>query len=146
MMTSDRDARINNLRAATARKSADAEARARRAIIALENTGRPINFNTVAAEGKVSKDFLYRNVDLRRRIIDRRRSPATSASASPAAVRSHEASAAVKLSVATAALQALRHENQQLREENARLQGDLLAERRLARLANSSSKSRSDDV
>lgn len=122
-MSDTRDARIAQLRGAALRKHEDASAKANRAIIALENRGRVVNFTTVAAEAGVSRDFLYKNDALRSAIMDKRRasigSPARSRSPSPAS------SDAVKLRVATDALRRLRAENDALRAENARLRGDL---------------------
>lgn len=145
-MSANRQQRTEQLRSASARKSEEAQAKARRAIVSLENTGRPVNFNTVAAAAGVSKNFLYENSEIRRRIVDLRRAPVRRTESSPAAARSHEASTAVKLSVAVAALQGLRKENQQLRDENARLQGELLAERRRSRIGALSAGPRSVDT
>ena len=131
-MTNGREARIDLLREASARKSEAAVARANRAIIALDNRGMVINFNTVAAEGCVSKDFLYNNPRLRREIISRR--PAIPQRGNDVVRRtSEDASTVVKLQVATEALRAMRAEIVVLRAENARLQGDLLALRRRTR-------------
>jgi hypothetical protein len=122
-MSDTRDARIAQLRDAAVRKREDATAKASRAIIALENRGRAVNFTTVASEAGVSKDFLYKNEALRSTIMGKRGpstgSPSRSRSPSPAS------SDAVKLRVATDALKRLRAENDALRTESARLRGDL---------------------
>lgn len=123
----NREARIDQLKAAAQRKREDAIARACRAIVALENRGRPINFTSVAVEAGVSKDFLYKNEPLRRAIAFKR-GPAQ-ATINPAR-EAPGSSAAVKLQVATDALRKLRAENATLRTENARLRGDLQALRR----------------
>lgn len=123
-----REARIQQLREASARKSADATAKAKRAIIALESKGRPINFRTVATAAGVSKDFLYATPDLRRTIIDKRR-PVRALVNLPAAT-TRSGSDQVKLQVATDALRRMRAENATLRAENARLRGDNQALRR----------------
>lgn len=130
MSRPDRDDRVARLRAAAQRKSEDATARARRAIITLESRGQTVNFNTVAAEARVSKDFLYSNTQLRSLIIEKR--PGRPAAVTPAAQRTSEASAMVKLAVATEALLRIRREAAQLRQENAALRGELLAARRNA--------------
>lgn len=100
----------------------------------LQNLGKAINFNTVASEAGVSKDFLYSHPDIRRQIIDLRRPLAPALVPTAAAARSHDKSAQAKLAVATIAIQKLRAENERLREENAQLQGDLQARKRRARI------------
>ncbi|WP_407942896.1 DUF6262 family protein [Luteipulveratus halotolerans] len=124
------DARTHALRAASEAKRADTLARARRAIVALESRGERINFNSVAAEAKVSTGYLYRQPDLRRAIADRRRSPAQSITASARVSARTSSADAKKLAIATAALKRLHAENQALRKENALLRGDLAQERR----------------
>jgi hypothetical protein len=91
----------------------------------LETRRQAVNFNTVAAEAAVSKDFLYSNTQLRLLIMEKR--PGRSGPAVPVDERPSEASALVKLAVATEALRRLREENAQLRRENAALRGELLA-------------------
>jgi hypothetical protein len=130
MSRPDRDDRVARLRAAAQRKSEDATARAHRAIITLENRGQAINFNTVSAEAKVSKDFLYSSTQLRSLITEKR--PGRPSAATTAAQQTSEASALVKLAVATEALRRIRQEAAQLRQENAALRGELLAARRNA--------------
>lgn len=61
-----------NLRQAGQAKREAAIARAEKGLRRLLKTGRPITFQTVAAEAGVSKDFLYRTIDLRERIMDLR--------------------------------------------------------------------------
>lgn len=126
-MMSTRDARIAQLRTAAQRKHEEALARANRAIVALENRGRAINFTTVANEAGVSRDFLYKNAALRRAIA-LKRGVVRAVVSQP--MQASSGSAAVKLHVATDALRRLREENTKLRTENARLHGDLRALRR----------------
>lgn len=123
-MSSSREVRISQLKAAASRKREDAIARANRALVSLESRGRPINFTSVSLEAAVSKDFLYKNQALRRIIVSKRGPgrPALSATSTSGANAS-----AVKLTVATEALRQLRRENQALAAENARLRGDLQA-------------------
>lgn len=128
MTRPDRNERVARLRAAAQRKCQDAAARAHRAILTLENRRQAVNFNTVAATGGVSKDFLYSNPQLRSLIMEKRASrPSPNVSAGQ---RTSEVSALVKLAVATEALNRVRQENAQLRLENAALRGELLATRR----------------
>lgn len=126
-MTSNREARVDQLKAAAQRKHEDAVARANHAIVALENRRRPINFTSVALEAGVSKDFLYKNETLRRAIA-LKRGPAR-ATINPTRDTT-DSSATVKLQVATIALHRLRGENAALRAENVQLRGDLQAVRR----------------
>ena len=135
-MTETVDSRIANLRSAAARKSADAKARARRALVGLENRGAPINFNSVADEARVSKGFLYGDPDIRQQIIERRRQPPRLLESGPRTANSREASAQVKLAVASDVIRQLRSEVEQLRAENVTLRGDLLSAQQKIRLRN----------
>ncbi|MEN3226047.1 MULTISPECIES: DUF6262 family protein [Mycobacteriaceae] len=139
-MTETNTARVDRLRAAAARKSADAKARARRALVSLANRGAPINFNTVANEASVSKGYLYGDPDLRHEITERRRQPPRLLEPGPRSARSKAASAEVKLAVATDVIRQLRAENEQLRGENATLRGDLLATHQASRLRSKSTE------
>jgi hypothetical protein len=126
----EREQRAARLRGAAQLKSETAHSKARRAIMSLENRALPINFRTVADEAGVSRDFLYRSPEIRQLIVDHRRRPAPLITSSPQALKRSEASAAVKLALATQALQRLREENRRLRDENARLLGDLSSRRK----------------
>jgi hypothetical protein len=96
--------------------------------MSLENRGCAINFNTVAGEAKVSKDFLYSNSDLRA-LITQKRGAGIPGPGVRAGTATSDASAAVKLAVATEALQRAREENALLRAENAQLLGELIKAR-----------------
>lgn len=127
-MTSSRDLRIARLHQASERRSAEATARAHRAITAMSGRGERINFQSVSATAGVSKDFLYRNSDLRKRIVEARQ--AHPAARIPNPEPASDASLRVKLEAVADAAKSLREENRQLRAENARLQGELLRLRR----------------
>jgi hypothetical protein len=92
-----------------------------------------IDFPSVASEAHVSTDFLYGHAELRAEIVSLRKTPPPRIEAKTSVTKSRDASNAVKLAVATQALQELRQENQALREENARLHGDLMSLRRSPR-------------
>lgn len=126
-MNSRRDERVETLRAATARKQEDAEAKVRRALMSMRARGTVIDFKTVATEAGVSSSYLYKHQTLRAEIASLRTPPPPRVEQPAAAARSKEASNAVKLAVAISALSELRREVAVLREENARLQGDLAA-------------------
>ena len=76
MTATDRAARTARLTAAARVRSADTEARARRAIARLHNSGRPITFTAIAQAAGVSTSFLYQHRELRADIIGRRNSHA----------------------------------------------------------------------
>lgn len=120
-----REQRVAVLRAAATAKREGAEARARRALMVMTAKGASIDFASVAMEAGVSTSFLYKHESLRTEIAGRRTPPPSRVEVTSPTSSSREASNAVKLAVATSALQALRREIKVLREENARLQGDL---------------------
>lgn len=115
MTTSDRAARIARLTAAAATRRSDAESRARRAIIKLENANTPITFVAVARAASVSTSFLYQHPELRgtiekhRTLVPSRRRP-DKETASAASLRT-------KLEVAL-------HRNRDLAEEVAVLRAE----------------------
>jgi hypothetical protein len=57
-----------NLRKATAARTAAAAARADNALVAMIKEGEPVTFRRLAARAGVSLDFLYRNAGIRSRI------------------------------------------------------------------------------
>lgn len=123
----DRDDRVERLTAAAAKRSADAESRARRGLIKLQNSGQPISFTSVARAAAVSTSFLYQHDELRDTIMKWRggRHQLTRPmreSASPASLRA-------KLSVAIARNRVLSTEVAALRAENQSLRSALLEKR-----------------
>ena len=76
----------DHLRQAAARRSQDAEARARNALTAMTKADEPVSFVAVARRASVSTDFLYRHPELRTKIESRRRRrPVNAAASAPAA-------------------------------------------------------------
>jgi hypothetical protein len=61
-----------NLRKATAARTAAAAARAETALLAMIKEGEPVTFRGLAARAGVSLDFLYRNAGIRSRIEQHR--------------------------------------------------------------------------
>jgi hypothetical protein len=64
MTADDRERRTARLAEAAAARTADAAARARRAITKLNATGQPITFVSVARTAGVSTSFLYQHPEL----------------------------------------------------------------------------------
>jgi hypothetical protein len=126
---SDYEERVERLTASARTRTSEATARAHRAITALQARGAAVNFNTVAREGSVSKDFLYGSQDLAARIRELRstRMPIIDI---PRAQRPSEDSARVQLTVLRESNADLRAENDQLRRENAALRGEIMRLRR----------------
>ncbi|WP_144796580.1 DUF6262 family protein [Microbacterium paludicola] len=134
-MSEGRQARVENLKESSTRKSEEAQAKAWRAIMALVARGATVDFPAVVIEAGVSPSFLYKNPRLRAEIVSRRTPPPPRIESRSTVARSKEASNAVKLAVASSALRQLRDENTSLRAENARLQGEIQTLRRSLRLA-----------
>jgi hypothetical protein len=133
MSSSNREKSNQNLLASASRRSQEAEAKARRAIMAMKAKNVRVDFPSVASEAHVSTDFLYGHAELRAEIVSLRKAPPPRIEVKTSTTKSRDASNAVKLAVATQAIQELRQENQALREENARLHGDLMSLRRSPR-------------
>jgi regulator of replication initiation timing len=94
---------------ASQRKSQDAIARARRALSAMHDAGAPITFQGVAQQAGVSRQWLYKNAQLRAE-IEKLRGRQMGTRRVPVAQRASDAS--------------LRQRNQTLSQENKRLRGE----------------------
>ncbi|MBJ8340863.1 hypothetical protein JGU71_18425 [Antrihabitans sp. YC3-6] len=68
-MTLTAEQRAELLRRSAQARTAAAIEKASKAIAALQKRGAAVNFRKVAQEGNVSLDFLYRNTELREKII-----------------------------------------------------------------------------
>lgn len=128
-MRADYDERVARLRAAAAERTITAAAQAQRAINALMTRGEAINFNTVAREAQVSKDFLYAQPEIASRIKELRRQ-GTPSIQRPNAERPTESSLANQLAVLRRSNEELRAENAELREANTALRGEVVRLRR----------------
>ncbi|MBZ4632890.1 hypothetical protein H7I87_19665 [Mycobacterium timonense] len=121
----DRANRVERLAAAAAARTAEAESRARRAIIKLETAGQPVSFVSVARTGRVSTSFLYQHPELREEIVRHRnhsrRTPR------PAPEKASADSLRAKLRVAMDRCAALTAEVAELRAENEALRSTLIA-------------------
>jgi hypothetical protein len=125
MSTDDRKRRTARLAEAAAARSADAAARARRAITKLRTAGQPITFVAVTRTAGVSTSFLYQNAQIRGAITAHRTTsatPATTRAGSPASAESLR----TKFATATARNRELTEQLAQLRLENEALRSRLL--------------------
>jgi hypothetical protein len=66
--TSAMPGNTENLRKATAARTAAAAARAENTLVVMIKEGEPVTFRGLAARAGVSLDFLYRNAGIRSRI------------------------------------------------------------------------------
>jgi hypothetical protein len=117
------------LHAAARRKSANTLQRARGALDELERVGGEVTFQRVARTAGVSRQWLYRQPQLRARIEALRAKPPAPV---PARQRASDESLRQRLSAALHDNQRLRTENQQLRDELARAYGARRVEARRA--------------
>lgn len=115
------------LQAAALRKSANTLHRATVALVELEQAGGEVTFQRVARTAGVSRQWLYRQPQLRARIEALRARPPARV---PARQRSSDESLRQRLSAALEDNQRLRAENQQLRTELAAAYGLRRAESR----------------
>lgn len=125
MSVNDRAARTARLTAAAHIRTVEAEARARRAITRLHNTGQPITFTAIAKAAGVSTSFLYQHRQLRTEISNHRRNTSSNPprqASSPATTDSLRA----KLAAATTRNRQLAEHIAQLSTENQTLRSRLL--------------------
>ena len=127
MTIDDRERRTARLAEAAAARTADAAARARRAITNLHNAGQPITFVSVARTAGVSTSFLYQRADLRREIGEHRASTGNHTQTSPATATVE--SLRTKLAVAVGRNRDLTEQIAVLRTENESLRSRLLDQR-----------------
>lgn len=125
MTADDRERRTARLAEAAAVRTADATARARRAITKLHATGQPITFVSVARTAGVSTSFLYQHPEIRREIDDHRTHKAVHPS-TPAASSATVESLHTKLAVAVRRNRELTEEVAVLRTENEILRSRVL--------------------
>jgi hypothetical protein len=117
-----------HLVAAARRRALDTRARAVRTLRRLDGAGRPVSFDTVAREARVSRSWLYGQADLRAEIVRLRARSGNLLSMSPPVPvrqRASEASLRRRLEAANQQLGRLRAENQRLREELAVALGEV---------------------
>lgn len=134
MTRTDRDERVERLRAARQSRASEALANAHRAITLLENRGKAVTFASVAEEADVSTSYLRKSEELSARIKTfagtRSSTPAPApASANAATIRGLRN----KVEVMSERLRRLEVENTTLQAENAVLRGEVADARRRAR-------------
>ncbi|RIV29797.1 DUF6262 family protein [Micromonospora radicis] len=108
----------HHLAAATRRRVEATHRRARTALRRLDNTGRPVNFESLAKEARVSRSWLYSQPELRAEIerLRDRHQPRQPHPSVPPRQRASDASLLRRLEAATDRLRKLEAENQTLRE------------------------------
>jgi Family of unknown function (DUF6262) len=121
----DRKSRTARLAEAAAGRTADATARARRAITKLRHTGQPISFVSIARTAGVSTSFLYQHPELRREISAHRNRAAGKPPTQDAGSATVE-SLRTKLQVALRYNRGLSEEVAVLRSENEVLRSRVL--------------------
>ena len=108
---------------ASQHKSRDAIARARTAIGAMHDAGAPITFQGVAQRAGVSRQWLYKNAQLRAE-IEKLRGHQTGSRRVPVAQRTSDASLRQRNQTLSQDNKRLRGENAELKDELAALLGD----------------------
>lgn len=108
---------------AAARRRATTITKARDAIRRLDRCGQPATFRSVAAEGRVSRSWLYREAAIRSEIERLRITLPTTAPIIPAAQRATAESVRARHDALRAEVARLRNENLQLRDQLARKLG-----------------------
>lgn len=111
------------LAAAAQRKRDNALERARTALAALHHAGAPVTFQTVAARAGVSRQWLYKNPELRAE-IEKLRARQTGPRPLPAAQRASDASLRQRNMMLLEENKRLRRENHELKQELATLLGE----------------------
>jgi Family of unknown function (DUF6262) len=119
-----RDRQTAAVRDAATKRTADAEARVRKALSAIARSGAEVNFVAVATAARVSRQFLYSHPDLRAE-IEQRRTQTLTVTRLPARASAGHDSARHRLRAALDDNQRLRDENRLLKEELAIAHGEL---------------------
>jgi len=115
----------HHLAAATQRRREHTLARARKALRELEDSGQPITIAALAAKAGVSRAWLYAETDLRQQIHALRdRTPTPPLAARPSE-RASDPSLRQRLALAHQRIRQLTDDNQHLRDQIARLHGQL---------------------
>jgi hypothetical protein len=111
------------LQVAAARKRQSALDRARVALAAMHDSGAPITFQSLAVHAGVSRQWLYKNAELRAE-IEKLRARQHGSEPIPVAQRASEGSLRQRNLMLLEANKRLRAENQELKHELATLLGE----------------------
>lgn len=116
-----------HLAAAARRRREQTLTRARHALQQMEASGQPVTIATVAAHAGVSRAWLYAEPELRARIDALRSQTVDATTRTTPADTSSEASLRNRLTLAHQRIRELTDQNQHLRDQIARLHGQLRA-------------------
>lgn len=116
-----------HLAKAARRRSERTLARAEQALRDLEDTAQPVTVTAVATRAGVSRAWLYNRPDLRQRIEALRQASPRLAATTQAAERASDASLRQRLTLAHQRIDELSNDNDQLRQQLAKLHGQLRA-------------------
>jgi ribosomal protein L29 len=116
----------HHLAEAARRRREQTLTRARQALQQLQDSGQPVTITTVAAHAGVSRAWLYTETDIRARINALRSRPATTTT-TPATEPGSGQSLRNRLTLAHQHIRELTDQNRQLRDQIARLHGQLRA-------------------
>jgi hypothetical protein len=117
----------HHLAAAAQRRREDTLARAHKTLHELHEAGQPITVTEIAARAGVSRAWLYAETELRDQIQRLTTAPKESRSPITTNQPSSHASLLARLTLAHERIRELDNENQQLRDQLARLHGQLRA-------------------
>src|SRR5674476_901227 len=114
-----------HLTTAARQRAEQTRARAVRALRRLDETGKSITFEAVAAEAGVSRSWLYSQQDIRAEIqaLRTRRQPSPAAPLTPQRQRATEASLLRRLEATSQRMRHLEEDNRQLRQALAEALG-----------------------
>lgn len=115
------------LAAAAQRKRQSALERARAALVASHHAGVPVTFQSIAARAGVSRQWLYKNAELRGE-VEKLRAHQIGSQPLPAVQRASDASLRQRNLILLEENKRLRSENQELKQELAALLGERRAQ------------------
>lgn len=121
-----KETRVENLRAANAKKTAAAQEAVLRALEHLSSTAAAVNINAVAEEAGVSRGFIYSRPELRAKIVEVSKLPKSRVRSSGSTP--NEASLTARLETALDTIRDLKADNRDLKQRIENLAGQLIEE------------------